>query len=438
MLGGVFDTAPEPPEYGDGWWGKGEKPNTPPDESIVPFEIQFEQSVFNDLKSRIRNTRFGVGLEDRRFNYGVRPEYMRNVAKYWLSSYNWTKQQEEINTFDHFKTNIEGLDIHFMHVKPTLKAGQKAVPLLMIHGWPGSFYEYLKIAPLLTKVNDQSDVVFELICPSIPGYTFSEASHKKGLDALAVARIFDKLMKRLGFRQYYIQGGDWGAYIITKIALITPSSILGLHSNMATTRLPLQPLFLMIGSYFPSLIFSSKEDQDKVFPAGEKMAHIMLETGYMHIQATKPDTVGSALNNSPIGLAAYILEKFSTWTDPKGRDMDDGGIDKYWTLDELLTNIMLYWMTGSITPSMRFYKENIANALQEPFYKINVPSAVADFPMELSHTPEPWVRKQYVDLMQYTTMPRGGHFAAFEEPQLLADDIRKFVTAVELRKVKTP
>ncbi|XP_033116143.1 epoxide hydrolase 1-like [Anneissia japonica] len=437
LLNGAFHESPEAPAYGDGWWGKGEKPTTPPDESISPFKIKFDGSALSDLKSRIRNARFAEGLEDSQFHYGVRPEYMRKVAKYWMNSYNWTKKEKEINKYDHFKTNIEGIDVHFMHIKPNLPPGQKAIPLMMIHGWPGSFYEFMKIAPMMTDPlahGGPSDDAFELVCPSIPGYTFSEGSHKKGLNALAVARIFDKLMKRLGFNQYYIQGGDWGAYIVTKMALISPTSILGLHTNMAVTRVPFQPLLLAIGSYFPSLILSSKEDQDKVFPAGEHFFDLLLETGYMHIQATKPDTLGHALNDSPIGLAAYILEKFSTWTNRKGSDADDGCIEENWTLDEILTNVMLYWMTNSITTSMRFYKENIAGAYQEPLYEITVPSAIADFPMEFARVPEPWTRKQFTDLVQYTTMPRGGHFAAFEVPQLLAKDIRKFVTAVEARK----
>ncbi|XP_033100246.1 epoxide hydrolase 1-like [Anneissia japonica] len=413
------------------------RPTTPADESISPFEIKLGSSALNDLKSRIRNARFAEGLEDSQFHYGTRPEYMRKVAKYWLSSYNWTKEQEEINKFAHFKTSIEGLDIHFMHIKPNLQPGQKAIPLMMLHGWPGSFYEFLKIAPMMTDPlahGGQSDDVFELICPTIPGFTFSEASHKKGLNALAVARIYDKLMKRLGFDKYYIQGGDWGAAIVTKMALIAPKSILGLHTNMATPRVPFQPLLLLIGSYFPNLVFSSKDDQEKVFPVGEKFTDLLLETGYMHIQATKPDTIGQALDDSPIGLAAYILEKFSTGTNKHNRNRDDGGIEENWKLDEVLTNIMLYWMTNSMTTAMRFYKENIAELFQEPIYEITVPTAVADFPNEFNRPPEQWTRKQFVDLVQFSIMPRGGHFAAFEVPSLLAQDIRKFVKAVEARR----
>lgn len=422
----------QPPPLGDGWWGKGDKKDIKADESIRKFEINFHDDQLEDLKLRLRNTRYFDGIEGVHFNYGIRPDYMRTVVEYWLNKYDWRQQEKILNEYNHYKTNIEGIDIHYVRIKPDLKPGQKAIPLLMIHGWPGSFYEFYKIIPMMNDAKyggDQSEV-YELIIPSIPGYGFSEAAHRPGLNTRAAGRIFDKMMVRLGFNKYYLQGGDWGGAIVDNMAVQIPEHVLGVHTNLPVTdRGGMWSLQIFIGSYFPSLILPPV-DHSKVWPFMDTFYYLLQESGYFHLQATKPDTVGHALNDSPVGLAAYILEKFSTWTNRTWRELDDGGLHN-WDMDELLNNVMIYWLNGAITSSMRFYKENILLFSDTDRAPIKVPSGIADCPEELSRTPEPWTRGHFHDLVQYTTMPHCGHFAVFEVPELMARDIREFLHKVE-------
>ncbi|XP_073412347.1 epoxide hydrolase 1-like isoform X3 [Dendrobates tinctorius] len=323
-------------ELGEGWWGPGEKPLTHGDDTrLRPFVIEASFADIEDLHRRLDSTRFFPPLEDSRFCYGFNPSHLRTVISYWRNKYDWSKQVEILNKYAHYKTTIEGLDIHFIHVKPShLNPGQKVHPLLMVHGWPGSFYEFYHILPMLTDPGNHGldpNIVFEVICPSIPGYGFSEAPSKQGFSALAAARIFYKLMLRLGFREFYLQGGDWGSRITTLLSQMKPQSVKGLHLNFV--MLPTGGLArlksLLIGRYLPWLVGLTKEDVRRLYPYMEKnVFRIMRETGYLHIQATKPDTIGSALNDSPAGLAAYILEKFSTWTDYSFTELEDGGLDR--------------------------------------------------------------------------------------------------------------
>ncbi|XP_040906412.1 epoxide hydrolase 1 [Toxotes jaculatrix] len=418
---------------GEGWWGAGDKPLFE-DDKIYPFQVQTSDEEIQDLRERIDRTRYTDPLEDSGFQYGFNSSYLRKVVSYWRHVFDWKKQVAVLNKYPHFKTKIEGLDVHFIHVRPKPRENQRVLPLMLVHGWPGSFYEFYKILPLLTE--NQDGVVFEVICPSIPGYGFSEAPHKQGFDSLAAARVFLTLMERLGFSQFYVQGGDWGSLITTNMAQMKPQCVKGLHLNMFISKRGFRVMMsLMIGPYLPFLVGFSREDVRRLFPFFEKNVwNILKESGYMHIQATKPDTAGCGLNDSPVGLAAYLLEKFSTWTDMKNRDLADGGLERKFSLDDLLTNVMIYWTTGSIVSSMRFYKENLKSNPDkrvDSMTPIFVPTGMAAFPAELMHCPKSWARIRYRNICSYTFMPRGGHFAAFEEPQLLANDIIQFVKKVE-------
>ncbi|XP_016388810.1 epoxide hydrolase 1 [Sinocyclocheilus rhinocerous] len=431
--------SPKTIPIGDGWWGAGEKPSTE-DKTIHRFVVKTSVEETEDLHRRIDQTRFTDPLEDSRFNYGFNSNYLRRVVSYWRHQFDWEKQVKVINQYPHFKTKIEGIDVHFIHVRPVQKAGQTVLPLMMVHGWPGSFYEFYKIIPLLTKTD--SDVVFEVICPSIPGYGYSEAPHKKGFNTLEAARIFHKLMERLGFTEFYVQGGDWGAFITNNMAQMKPECVRGLHLNMVIARTDSlgQLLSLVIGRYLPFLVGFTKEDVRRLYPYMEKNIYdILRESGYLHIQATKPDTAGCGLNDSPVGLAAYILEKFSSWTDLGNRDLEDGGLERKFSLDDLLTNVMIYWTTCSIIPSMRFYKENLKKDFKTRVDRVTsvyVPTGLAAFPDELLHCPRAWAGSRFADVRSFTYMPRGGHFAAFEEPQLMAQDIIQFVEKVESKSHK--
>ncbi|XP_053160168.1 epoxide hydrolase 1-like [Hemicordylus capensis] len=430
-------------EMGDGWWGSGERsPRDKEDEGIRPFQVRTSEAEIQDLHHRLDQARYTSPLEGSAFNYGFNSNYLQKVISYWKNQFDWQKQVNILNQYPHYKTTIEGIEIHFIHVKPSHSPrGQTVRPLLMVHGWPGSFYEFYKIIPFLTGPvghgSSGEDLVFEVICPSIPGYGFSEAPHKQGFNSVAAARIFHKLMQRLGFQEYYLQGGDWGSHITTIMAQMLPKSVKGLHLNMIfISNIGLSGLLgLLLGAYVPWLVGLTREDSRRLFPYFEKhVYHFLRETGYMHIQATKPDTAGCGLNNCPVGLAAYLLEKFSTWTDKSFKNIDNGGLERKYTLDELLTNVMIYWVTSSIVPSMRFYKENLSqNPGNAPDARIPVyvPTGVAAFPNELTHAPRSWTKKKFKNIVTYSYMARGGHFAAFEEPELLAQDIKQFVSKVE-------
>ncbi|XP_068183330.1 epoxide hydrolase 1 isoform X2 [Antennarius striatus] len=418
---------------GEGWWGAGNKPLSV-DDKIYPFKVQTSDEEIKDLHERIDRARYTNPLEDSGFQYGFNSTYLKKVVSYWRNEFDWKKQVAVLNKYPHFKTKIEGLDVHYIHVRPSHQKNQRILPLMLVHGWPGSFYEFYKIIPLLTE--NQDDLVFEVICPSLPGYGFSDAPQKQGFDSLAAARIFLTLMERLGFSQFYLQGGDWGSLITTNMAQMKPQCVKGLHLNMFTVRRGFKLLLtLMIGPYLPFLVGLGREDVQRLFPYLEKNVwEILKESGYFHIQATKPDTAGCGLNDSPVGLAAYILEKFSSWTNLKNRDLADGGLERMFSLDDLLTNVMIYWTTGSIVSSMRFYKENFKSNPDKRVdakTEIFVPTGLAAFPGELMHCPKSWAELRYRNIYSYTFMPRGGHFAAFEEPQLLAGDLVQFVRKVE-------
>ncbi|KAF1624183.1 UNVERIFIED_CONTAM: Epoxide hydrolase 1, partial [Eudyptes robustus] len=432
-----------------GWWGKGQKPDTEEDITIWPFKVETTEEELSDLFRRLDQARFTEPLENSCFHYGTNSVYLRKVVSYWKNQFNWKKQVEVLNKYPQFKIKIQGIDIHFVHVKPPcLPEGQSAKPLLMVHGWPGSFYEFYKIIPLLTDPASHGlsdEHIFEVICPSIPGYGFSEAPHKKGFNSISAASIFYELMLRLGFNEFYAQGGDWGWLICTNLAQIAPNHMKGLHLNLAsvTNMGFIHLLSILLGRYLPGLFGFRDEDVRRMFPFLKKgLYRILLESGYAHIQATKPDTVGCGLNDSPVGLAAYILEKFSTWTDLEFRHLEDGGLERKFNLDDLLTNIMIYWVSGCIVSSMRFYKENLQKGILSVLKGYNyslfslrltvqVPTGIASFPNEVMHTPQAWAQKKYTNIVSFHFMPRGGHFAALEEPELLAEDILQFVGKVE-------
>lgn len=442
LTGYQFRTVKQP-DIKDGWWGKGDPPLNYEDSiNVTQIKVSVADSMVTDLKNRINNTRYGAeSFEGAGFTYGAHADFMKLTALYWRTKYDWKKREEIINKFNHFHTQIEGLSIHFLHVVPNVGTDVRSVPILLVHGWPGAFTEFYKLIPMLTK--PQNGMVFEVVVPSIPGYTFSEAPHKKGFDAVDCARVFHKLMRRLGYKQFYTQGGDWGSAITSFLARMYPGSVKGIHLNMIRVNPGDLSVMakMLIGSFFPNLVLP-KSDHWKVFPVWESIKEMLLETGYAHLQATKPDTIGHALTDSPVGLAAYMMEKYSTWTNIKNRIGDGGGIIKSkLDFDELLDIITLYWWNKCITPSMRFYKEFVTSddTMEWDSLPIAVPTALAAFPQEfVKPPPVSFVTNRYTNIVQYTDMPRGGHFAAMEEPGLLAEDVWKFVAKVETMETEEP
>ncbi|KAF1585338.1 UNVERIFIED_CONTAM: Epoxide hydrolase 1, partial [Eudyptes robustus] len=416
----------------NGYYGTGNPKQD--DTSIKPFKIQVADKEIQDLKERLKNARIGhEQLEDvPNFEYGFPLTTLKQWREYWLNKYDWRKHEAQLNAFPQFITQIEGLKIHFIHAKPP--AGYKTVvPLLLAHGWPGNVYEFYKIIPMLTDpkkhgLGDQ--VAFEVVAPSMPGYGWSEASHKKGLSVFVVSRIFKKLMTdRLKFPKFLVQGGDWGSAVASTLGKLYPESLIGVHINMVmSNNKPVNLLKQILGSYYPSLFFEDPHFSD--FSFKNQFFFIVKESGYMHIQATKPDTVGVSLNDSPLGLLAYIGEKFSTWTNAKFVQEKDGGLEKYFTKDEVLTIISIYWFNQNILASQRLYKESFASQdyldLQSAY--CSAPTGVAHFPHDLVRAPKELLYSSY-NLTHYTYLEDGGHFAAFQLPKVLAADVFKFINS---------
>lgn len=428
----------EPPVFPNTWWGSRDPAKE--DSRIKPFKIDVSQDVISDLKQRLDTALpFHPPLEGVNQHYGMNTKLLQKIVNYWKNDYltNWTARQKFLNQYPQYTVSIQGLNIHYIHVKPNVEksAGLKVVPLLILHGWPGSVREFYEIIPYLTQPQKGRKVVFEVIAPSLPGYGFSEATNKPGMSPVRMGQIFVNLMKEIGFEKFYVQGGDWGAIILQTMLAIYPQNVLGAHSNLCfSMKMSSNIKMWLLGSIYPPLI-ATEEEIPLIFPLGKKTFQdvILLEMGYNHIQSTKPDTIGVALRDSPAGLAAYILEKFTTWTNPAWKDLEDGGLTKKFTMDQLLDNVMIYWVTRSITTSMRLYSEMFRKdtlALNLDEIPIRVPTACARFKNEISILPESTLREKFLNLTQITLHPDGGHFAAFEVPEILANDIYNFIETI--------
>lgn len=376
--------------------------------TIEPFKIDVAEEVLVDLKERLRRTRWPDQIEGTGWDYGANLDYMRELAAYWLDGYDWRKQEAALNQFDHFKTSVDGIDLHFMR---KLGSGSAPMPLLLVHGWPGSFYEMHKvIGPLAEPVAHGGDAAdaFDVVVPSLPGYGFSGPTRERGVGPARIAQVLHGLMEQLGYSRYCAQGGDWGSIITTQLARLYPDSLYGIHLNMLSGR----------------LVGAEEETAEEKAMAEQRAFFAQEETGYQRIQGTKPQTLAYGLTDSPVGLAAWIVEKWRTWSDC------EGDVEKRFTKDELLTNIMIYWVTGSINSSTRLYYES---AHTRPSGgaggRIEVPTGVADFPKEIYRASRRQAEQTY-NVTHWTTMPTGGHFAAMEEPGRLVADIREFFRSV--------
>ena len=379
--------------------------------SITPFEIVVPDAAISDLKNRLQNTRLPDQISETTWEYGTDKAYLTELIDYWENEFDWREQERTLNQFDHFKTEIDGIEMHFIHQR---SEHPDAIPLMIVHGWPGSISEFSKIIdPLVDPVTygGSASDAFHVITPSLPGFGFSSAPTRPGYSPEKIAHILAALMEKIGYQRYAIAGGDWGAIINRYLAFNYPDRLIGLHSNMMLAGLPTDP-----------------EQRADVTQAEEtarvaRGAYMQNERAYQQIQGSKPQTLGYGLNDSPAGLAAWIVEKFHGWTDmPQGAT---GYLDNHFTKDELLTNIAIYWFTGTITSSTRIYYENSKTQVETPLSYINVPTGAAIFPAEIFVTPRAWAEAAY-DLRHWSVMSEGGHFAALEKPDLYLNDLRIF------------
>jgi microsomal epoxide hydrolase len=377
-------------------------------EAITPYRIHVPDAVLEDLRRRLAATRFPDQIPDTGWDYGAELGYLRELVAYWRDKYDWRAAEAELNRHAHFTTAIDGQRIHFLHAR---SPHPNAFPIVISHGWPGTIVEFLKVIEPLTdpeRHGGRPEDAFHVVCPSLPGYGFSEPTRTRGWDPHRIAEAFAELMRRLGYARYGAQGGDWGALVTTNLGLLDARHVAGIHLNM--------PLAVM----GDASALSDEEKADLAFMGqfGDQ------ETGYQRIQGTKPQTLGFGLMDSPSGLAAWIVEKFRTWSDC------GGDVESAFTRDELLTNVTVYWVTGTITSSTRLYYEVIQGG-RVGFVgnRVEVPTGVARFPKEIMRFPRSWVEKHY-RVTHWTVMPRGGHFAAMEQPRLFVDDVRKFFRTV--------
>ena len=364
-------------------------------EDIRPFLIEVPEEQLEDLRERLRRTRWPDRECVDDWSQGVPLDYTRELTGYWADGYDWRAREARLNGFDQFLTGIDGLDIHFIHQR---SKNPDALPLVMTHGWPGSIVEFVKVIEPLNRD-------FHVVCPTLPGYGFSGKPTTAGWTVERIALAWDTLMKRLGYHRYGAQGGDWGATVTTQIGR-NGLGCIGIHLNM--------PIAAPIGD----LSDPSPDEQEALTALNH---YQRWEAGYSKQQATRPQTLGYGLADSPVGQLAWIVEKLCAWSDC------DGHPENAFSRDEMLDDVMLYWATNSGASSARLYWESFGAFSGGA--KVAVPTGVARFPKEIFKPPRSWCEAEY-SITHWTDMPRGGHFAAFEQPELFVDDVRGFFATV--------
>ncbi len=376
-------------------------------DNILPFSIDVGQTRLDDLVDRLRRTRWPDRETVDDWSQGIPLAYVQEVCGYWAEDYVWQDTEDRLNGLGQFRTELDGLGIHFLHVR---SPERDALPLVLTHGWPGSIVEFLKvIGPLTDPVAHGAEGAdaFHVVCPSLPGYGFSDKPTRAGWKVPRIASAWATLMSRLGYESYGAQGGDWGAAVTTAIGRQDTAHCVGIHLNM----IPARP---------------RREDLDDLTEAesaalADLQEHTHWGTGYSKQQSTRPQTVGYGLVDSPAGQAAWILEKFWAWTDC------DGHPENVLTRDELLDNVMLYWLPAAAASSARLYWESFADFGAEP---VTVPMGAAIFPKEIIRPSRRWAERMYSDIRHWSEFDRGGHFAALEQPDAFVTDVRAFFRLV--------
>ncbi len=373
-----------------------------------PFRLAIPDAAIADLRERLARARFPDEAPVAPWSYGASLDYMRGLTEYWRTKFDWRTQEAALNVFPQFKVPLHGIDLHYLHVPGK---GPAPLPLLLMHGWPGSVFEFLDVIPRLTDPaahgGDPADA-FTVIAPSLPGYGLSFTPGQTRMGIPAIADCLAELMTTvLGHKRFAAQGGDWGAFTASALGVQHPDKLLGIHLNMLALRPDTKP---------PA---DPTEEERRYF---EEVAHWQREeVGYAWIQGTRPQTLAFALTDSPLGLAAWIAEKFRAWSD------NDGTIESAISRDHMLANISLYWFTGCIGASFFPYYARMHGPWPVPEGRtVDVPMGYAALPREIRRPPRSIAEKTYTDIRRWTPMPRGGHFAAMEQPEALATDVAAF------------
>ena len=374
--------------------------------SIEPFKIAVPDDVLEDLQARLANTRWPEAELVDDWSQGVPLSYVQEVCEYWATSYDWRARERALNRFDQFTTEIDGLDVHFIHMR---SPHPDAMPLIITHGWPGSIVEFHKVLePLVDPVafgGDAADA-FHVVAPSLPGYGFSAKPTETGWGVDKIASVFAELMSRLGYERYGAQGGDWGSAVTTAIGGLDPDHCAGIHVTLA----------MLAG---PKIDGDPTPEEQRAIDGAKYYKR--WDSGYSTEQATRPQTVGYGLVDSPAGQAAWILEKFWAWTDCEGHP------ENVLSRDELLDNVMLYWINGNGASSARLYWESFRGGTR---HTVTIPSGFGVFPKEIVPPVRKWVEPSFTNIIHWNEFDRGGHFAAFEVPEAFVGEIREFFRRV--------
>ena len=388
----------------------------PAAEAIRPFQVHIAESDITELRQRILATRWPEKETVTDRTQGVNLDQIKDVLKYWGTDYDWRKAETKLNSLPQFITNIDGLDIHFIHIR---SKNPNALPIIITHGWPGSIFEMLKLVGPLTDpeaYGGKASDAFDVVIPSMPGYGFSEKPKATGWGPDRIASAWDVLMKRLGYQHYVAQGGDWGSVVADAMARQKPKGLLGIHINMPATVPANIAQVLKSGGAAPSGL-SAKEKA-----AFNSMSNLYSKGGgYAGLMVTRPQTLGYSLTDSPVGIASFFLDKFNDWTYSGGNAL------KVLSKDEMLDDITLYWLTNTAASSARLYWENNTNnfnVVEQKTHEISIPVAVTVFPGEIYQAPKTWTERAYHHLIYFHEAKNGGHFAQWEQPQLFAEELR--------------
>jgi pimeloyl-ACP methyl ester carboxylesterase len=376
--------------------------------SVVPYTVEIPESALSELRERLKRTRWPEPETVNDWSQGVPLRYLQELCEYWALDYDWRQTEARLNAVPQFRTEIAGLQVHLLHAR---SRAPDALPLLITHGWPGSVIEFLKvIGPLSDPTSHGGDALdsFHVVCPSLPGYGFSEKPSVPGWGVERIAEAWVELMSRLGYERFGIQGGDWGAAVAQRMASDAPEHVAGVHLNMPSAD--------------PAALQAFDELTDQEESALASFARFRKwESGYSKQQATRPQTLGYGLLDSPAAQCAWIVEKFYAWTDCGGHP------ENVLTRDEMLDDVMLYWLPGTGASSARLYWESFG---QRDFSPIGIPSGCSIFPKEILRISERWARTRFTDLRYWNELERGGHFACLEQPQLFVEELRAFFRIV--------